>query len=129
VITLASLSVPAATPPVEKAERWLRILRLHGRVGAALHMVGVPEGPFATVADPTGEPTGGADADSPATVAGWAATMARTSGARTVDTVHVLFAVRKVFGTSLDRALYRQGTTWEQLLKNLVATERTPAAH
>jgi hypothetical protein len=129
VITLASVSVPPSAQPVEQAERWLRILRLHGRVGQALQGVGVPESPVATVAEPVPAPGDPAtEMDSPAMVAEWAAKLAQGSGAPTVDTVHVLFAARKIFGTSLDRALYRRGTTWDQLVRGLTAPVQAAAA-
>jgi hypothetical protein len=129
VITLAAVCVPPSAHPVEQAERWLRILRLYGRVGDALQHVGVPESPVATVAEPVSAPQDPAtEMDSPAMVAEWAATLAQASGARTVDTVHVLFAARKVFGTSLDRALYRRGTRWDQLVRGLVVPVRVAAA-
>jgi hypothetical protein len=116
VLTLGYLTVPAGAQPVDKADRWLRILRQYGRVGGALERVGVPDSPFATVADPSGN---GVPTDSEEMVARWSGEFARRSGSRTVDSVHVLFAVRKVFGLSLDRALYRCGAAWEQLTAEL----------
>ena len=116
VLTLGYLTVPADAQPVDKADRWLRILRQYGRVGGALLRIGVPDTPFATVADPAGS---GVSTDSEEMVARWSGEFARRSGSRTVDTVHVLFAVRKVFGSSLDRALYRCGAAWEQLAEEL----------
>jgi hypothetical protein len=117
VLTLGYLTVPADSQPGDKADRWLRILRQYGRVGGALERIGVPDTPFSTVADRSGTavPT-----DSEAMVARWSGEFARRSGSRTVDTVHVLFAVRKVFGSGLDRALYRCGAAWEQLVEELV---------
>ena len=117
VLTIASLTVPPGAPVVDKAERWLRILRLYGRVGAALLRLGVPDGPMATVAEPA--VNGHENWHTEETVARWAAELAHSSGAATVDTVHVLFAVRKVFGSALDRALYDRGTTWDQLVAGL----------
>jgi hypothetical protein len=117
VLTLGYLTVPADAQPVDKADRWLRILRQYGRAGGALERIGVPDTPFATVADPSGT---GMRTDSEEMVAHWSGEFARRSGFRTVDTVHVLFAVRKVFGSSLDRALYRCGAAWEQLAEELV---------
>jgi hypothetical protein len=117
VLTLGYLTVPANAQPVDKADRWIRILRQYGRVGEALERLGVRERPLATVADPSDS---GGDSDSEEMVARWAGEFARRAGAPTVDTVHVLFAVRKVFGSSLDHALYRRGTGWEQLTEQLV---------
>src|SRR3954469_8965016 len=69
VLTLGYLTVPAGAQPVDKADRWLRILRQYGRVGAALERLGVRETPLATVADPTGS---GGDDHSEEMVARWA---------------------------------------------------------
>jgi hypothetical protein len=116
VLTLGYLTVPAGAQPVDKADRWLRILRQYGRVGGALERIGVPDTPFVAVADPSST---GVRTNSEEMVARWSGEFARRSGFRTVDTVHVLFAVRKVFGSSLDRALYRCGAAWEQLTEEL----------
>jgi hypothetical protein len=117
VLTLGYLTVPAGTHPVDKADRWLRILRQYGRVGEALERLGVRESPLATVADPTDS---GGNGDSEEMVARWAGEFCRRAEAPTVDTVHVLFALRKVFGASFDHALYRRGTGWEELTEELV---------
>jgi hypothetical protein len=117
VLTLGYLTVPADAQPVDKADRWLRILRQYGRVGEALGRLGVPESPLATVADPSAS---GEQHDSEEMVARWSGEFARRAASPTVDTVHVLFAVRKVFGASLDRALYRRGTGWLEVTEELV---------
>jgi hypothetical protein len=120
VLTLASLTVPPTAPNVDKAERWLRIMRLYGRVGATLLRLGVPDGPVATVAAPVAPSSdGGGKPASEEQVVRCAAELARACGAATVDTVHVFFAVRQVFGSALDRALYHRGTSWEQFTATL----------
>src|SRR5918992_4396168 len=48
VLGLASTALPFATSVEDEAERWLRIMRLHGQVGVALQALGVPEGPLET---------------------------------------------------------------------------------
>ena len=45
VATLAGTAMPFAHSAEDQAERWLRVLRLHGRVGAALQALGVGEAP------------------------------------------------------------------------------------
>jgi len=127
VLTLGSLTVPAGATGVDKAERWLRILRLYGRVGAALLRLGVPEGPVATVAEPATKPEESGQPRSEEKVARCAADLARSAGAATVDTVHVLFAVHEVFGAGLDRALYHRGTTWDELVESLASP--SPRSH
>ena len=43
VLGIAATAIPFARTPDEEAERWLRLLRLHGEVGAALQALGVSE--------------------------------------------------------------------------------------
>ena len=76
------------------------------------------EVPLTTVAEDRVEQEG--QSDSERLVVRWSGELAERSGAATLDTVHVAFAARKVFGSSLDHALYRCGTTWEQLTEALV---------
>src|SRR4051794_32410652 len=57
VLGLAATAVPFATSLEDEAERWLRVLRMHGQVGAVLQALGVPEGPLTTEAHET-SPTG-----------------------------------------------------------------------
>ncbi len=45
VIGMASTAIPFARSREDQAERWLRILRMHGEAGIALHELGVSEGP------------------------------------------------------------------------------------
>ena len=43
---IAATAMPFARTPEGEAERWLRVLRLHGESGIALQALGVSEGPF-----------------------------------------------------------------------------------
>src|SRR5918912_3811411 len=52
VLALADTAVPFAHSPEDEAERWVRVLRLHGWVGAALQSLGVGEAPLETTAQP-----------------------------------------------------------------------------
>ncbi len=45
---IAATAMPFARTPAGEAERWLRVLRLHGEAGIALQALGVSEGPFDT---------------------------------------------------------------------------------
>ena len=45
---IAATAMPFARTPEGEAERWLRVLRLHGESGIALQALGVSEGPFDT---------------------------------------------------------------------------------
>jgi hypothetical protein len=119
VLALATATVPLSASDVDEAERWLRVLRLHGRVGATLDSLGVSAYQLPTIADRPGaeglaRPVGRVEA-----VSVLAAEFARRHGSRTLDTVHVLFAVLAVHGARFDRALYAHGTTRRQLLDRL----------
>jgi hypothetical protein len=112
----------------DEAERWLRVLRMHGHVGEALQALGVSEAPLMTAARPAqypvaASPSGGDPVD---VVFRAAARMAEVRGADRVGTVEVLFAVMKTYGTAFDRALYIRGTSREELLERLpsVAADR-----
>src|SRR6266496_4126392 len=52
VLGLARTAVPFAGSFEDEAERWLRVLRLHGQVGLAMQAIGVGEAPLETPAAP-----------------------------------------------------------------------------
>src|SRR5436190_12411568 len=52
VLALADTAVPFAHSPEDEAERWVRVLRMHGMVGSALQSLGVGEAPLETPAQP-----------------------------------------------------------------------------
>jgi hypothetical protein len=125
VLALAETAIPFAASPEDEAERWVRVLRLHGQVGAALQALGVGEAPLETVA---GEPAGVRRVDERrirrqvvGEVAQAAARFARGRGAAMIGTVDVLFAVFQVYGGAFDRALYMRGTTQAELIERLAA--------
>jgi hypothetical protein len=129
VLALASTAIPFATDEIDEAERWLRVMRLHGQVGAALQALGVPEGPLETAADsPVSERRGRRSTNgSPVTeVLTRARDLARQRGAATTGTLEVLFAVLAVYDGSFDRALYSRGTSRDELLSCLA--ERAASA-
>src|SRR3954467_15321643 len=53
---LAGTAMSFAHSREDEAERWLRVLRMHGRVGEALQALGVPEAPLMTYARPAPSP-------------------------------------------------------------------------
>jgi hypothetical protein len=129
VLALASTAIPFATDEMDEAERWLRVMRLHGQVGAALQALGVPEGPLETAADrPVSERRGRRNGDgSPVTeILQRARDLARQRGAATTGTLEVLFAVLAVYEGSFDRVLYARGTSRDELLSCLA--QRTAAS-
>src|SRR5256885_4504330 len=52
VLALAETAIPFAVSREDEAERWVRLLRLHGQVGLALQSLGVGEAPLSTIAQP-----------------------------------------------------------------------------
>jgi len=124
---LARTAVPFATSRAEEAERWLRVLRMHGDVGAALQGLGVGEAPLESGADDP--PRSGEEAtngrESTERVSSVASDLARCMGAPAAGTLHLLLAVVWVYDRDFDHALRSRGTSRDELLSRLA---RTPAA-
>jgi hypothetical protein len=124
VLALADTAVPFASSPEDEAERWVRVLRLHGWVGAALQSLGVGEAPLETVAQPASvrllrrRPKGEDDVQM---VTNQAREFAIGRKAGAVCTVDVLFALFAVYGKTFDRALYVRGTSRQELIERLPA--------
>jgi hypothetical protein len=57
VLALADTAVPFAVSMEDEAERWVRVMRMHGQVGAALQALGVGEAPLETPAAGPGAPS------------------------------------------------------------------------
>ena len=131
VLALAETAIPFAISPEDEAERWVRLLRLHGQVGGALQALGVGEAPLSTMAQPQAvrvlraRPLG---EDPVADVTQAARRLAARRGARAAATVDVLFGVIGVYGRAFDRALYIRGTSVEELLGRLAASPVEAAA-
>jgi hypothetical protein len=124
VLALADTAVPFAHSPEDEAERWVRVMRLHGWVGATLQSLGVGEAPLETPAQPASvrllrrRPLG---EDVVGQVTDKAREFAAGRGSGAVCTVDVLFACFSVYGKVFDRALYIRGTTREELVERLPA--------
>ena len=126
VVGLVGTALPFAHSAEDEAERWLRALRLHGQVGAALQALGVGEAPLMTGSEPepdapAGRPPFGPDVLEDVT--GRATGFALAREADTVGTADVLFAVLDVYGQLFDRALYLRGTSREELVERLALVE------
>ncbi len=130
VLGIAATAIPFARTPEDEAERWLRVLRLHGEVGVALQALGVSEGSLR--AHP-GEPVDRerfAAASNPeqrdvvALVSERAARAAADREAPGIGTVDVLLAVMDVYGTVFERALHAHGTDADEVLERLRAERR-----
>jgi hypothetical protein len=124
VLGLARTAVPFAASFEDEAERWLRVLRLHGQVGLAMQALGVGEAPLETAASPhavriTRRP--GVRDRVVDEVEERSLQLAAERGGQLVSTVDVFFAVLDVYGGALDRALYNRGTTRLELIAELHA--------
>jgi hypothetical protein len=118
VLALAQTAVPFSTSREDEAERWVRVLRMHGQVGVALQALGIGETPIQTSA-------GGprpirllrqASTRAVEEVERRARLFARSRGAGLIGTADVLFGVLDQYGQVFDRALYIRGATRNELL-------------
>jgi hypothetical protein len=123
VVALAGTAMPFAHSAEDEAERWLRAMRLHGQVGAALQALGVGEAPLMTGSDAEhggpGTPPMGPDVLDEVTRRAGGFAAARE--AETVGTPDLLFAVFDLYGQLFDRVLYLRGTSREELTERLAA--------
>ena len=127
VVALAGTAMPFAHSAEDEAERWLRALRLHGQVGAALQSLGVGEAPLMTGSEPEDPGTPPMGADVLDEVTRRAGGLAAARDAETVGTPDLLFAVLDVYGKLFDRVLYLRGTSREELAERLAgASARHP---
>jgi hypothetical protein len=123
VLGMAATAMPFARSPEDQAERWLRILRLHGDAGTALQALGVSEAPL----EPSHNGTGGAQAapsfevapDVITAVTEDAMAHASSRGAPALDTTDVLLAVMHVYGSDFDHVLRVHGTDRDEVLERL----------
>ena len=126
VLGIAATAIPFARTPEDEAERWLRILRLHGEVGATLQALGVSEDSLRSEREQLDRERY-ADATNPehrdvvALVTDAAASVALARGSAGVGTIDVLMAVMQVYGTVFERALRAHGTDADEVLERLVA--------
>jgi hypothetical protein len=128
VLALAETAIPFASTREDEAERWVRVLRMHGQVGGVLQGMGVGEAPLETLADVPSARTARRPGENVVHQVAQAA--ARFAGGRSADvvaTVDVLFAVFDVYGKTFDRALYVRGATREELIERLAEAAVTPA--
>lgn len=121
VLGMASTALPFARTAEEEAERWLRILRMHGKAGIALQAIGVSEGPLEA---PVGEgsspaPPSRARSDAVAAVTDEAAIVASRRGSERIRAGDVLVAVMHVYGADFDRVLRVHGTDRDEVLQRL----------
>jgi hypothetical protein len=151
VLGFASTAMPFARTPADEAERWLRILRVHGDVGHLLQALNVSDAAVEGAGDDrddessleaaTAERRADAEShggesraeaqpasderDAVAQVAEEAAGVAGRRGAASVATTDVLTAVMHVYGEDFDRVLRAHGTDRAAVLKLLGAARAT----
>lgn len=136
VLGIAATAIPFARTPEEEAERWLRVLRLHGEVGSALQSLGVSEDVIAihpenghrdpaAAASPGGHgrpgPGDGRPRDVISLVGEHAAQVAAERGSAGVATTDVLIALLQVYGPVFEQALRAHGTDSGEVLERLAA--------
>jgi hypothetical protein len=148
VLGIAATAIPFARTPEDEAERWLRVLRLHGEVGHVLQAIGVSEDvicvppenghadPAASRAPGAGERAGagagrtgandqqsaaGERRDVIAMVGQRAERIAAARGSAGVATTDVLVAVLQVYGPVFEQALRAHGTDADEVLERLAA--------
>jgi hypothetical protein len=122
VAALAGTAMSFSHSAEDQAERWLRALRLHGKVGSAMQGLGVGEAPLATTADdPPGDspPLGEGAVD---LVVKRAREHASERPDPLVGTPDLLFALLEVYGGLMDRALKARGASRDELVQRLAAT-------
>jgi hypothetical protein len=129
VLGIASTAMPFARTPAAEAERWLRILRLHGEAGVALQALGVSEGPLPRHGRRADcEWADSADIDDRDVVVQVTEHAVRIAGQRSaagVATTDVLMAVMHVYGEDFDRVLQAHGTDRDEVLERLEPMDRT----
>jgi hypothetical protein len=131
VLGMALTAMAFAASPEAEAERWLRILRLHGRAGIALQALGVSEAPLEASDTPGGptrpDPARADGLDVVSAVTERAVARAARRGAQAVDTSDVLVAVMDVYGEDFDRVLRLHGTDRLEVLERLGVEMPGPA--
>lgn len=118
---MASTAMPFARSAPDEAERWLRILRLHGRAGVALQALGVSEAPLEGQHEDAAPAPEDRSRDVVSAVTERAVRLASERGAREVGTGEVLIAVMDVYGEDFDRVLRSHGTDRDEVLERLAA--------
>ena len=117
VVGLASTALPFADSPVAEAERWLRVLRMHGEAGRALTALGLGETPLVEL--PGGAGAAHEQRDPIASVTERASLIAAERGSSTVGTADLLLGVMAVYGDHFDRVLHAHGSDRGEVTRQL----------
>lgn len=121
VLGLARTAVPFAATREDEAERWVRVMRLHGQVGLAMQALGLGEAPLESPATPHAvrlnqKRNPGVLVEQ---VEARARELAAERRAQLVSTVDIFFALLDIYSYSFERALYSRGTTRLELIQEL----------
>jgi anti-sigma B factor antagonist len=130
VIGLVSTALPFADSPVQEAERWLRVLRLHGEAGRVLTSLGLSEAPLDDAGTPPAERSERADgpaADPIDAVTDHARRAAADRGAATVGTADLLRGAMAVYGAEFEWVLRAHGCDPAEVLERLAASDAVNA--
>jgi len=130
VLGLAGTAMPFAGSREEEAERWLRVLRLHGDVSGSLQALGIGEEPIAAegahddeadraVDASTESPQAGGEHEVVKNITELATVSATRRDAPTVGTVDVLVGVMDFYGDAFDRVLEAYGTDRAEVLERV----------
>jgi hypothetical protein len=122
VAALAGTAMAFSHCAEDEAERWLRALRLHGKVGTALQAIGVGEAPLETSADVTREEPASSPPLGPQALDRTIREAERHAAERcaeAVTTADLLVALLDVYGEPMDNALGARGATRDEVLQRL----------
>ncbi len=119
VLGLAATAIPFAESRTAEAERWLRVLRLHGDAGRELSALGLGEAPLSEIAGAGQAEEGACGADAVTRVIESATRLAAERGATTVGTGDLLAGVMVVYGADFDRVLQAHGSDCCELIAHL----------
>ncbi len=117
--------MPFSHSAEDQAERWLRALRLHGRVGTAMQALGVGERPLVKAGEPQRELPGQPPLEDEAVerVIRRAKELAAEHQAGAACTVDLLFALFEIYDGLIDQALYLRGSSCQELIERLPGNE------
>jgi hypothetical protein len=122
VLGIASTAMPFARTADEEAERWLRVLRLHGEVGVALQALGVSEDSLLGADADAQADAEGLHSEAVTNIAAEAVKVAAQRNSPGVATTDVLVAVMRVYGAHFDHVLRAHGTDRDEVLSRLGIT-------
>jgi anti-sigma B factor antagonist len=124
VVGLVATAIPFADSRAAEAERWLRVLRLHGEAGRALTALGLGEAPLTAITPSPYGDHGPRGAGAVASVIEHAAGLATERGSGTVGTADLLVGAMTVYGADFDRVLEAHGSARGELIDHLVVNAR-----